>query len=224
MSAEVPNHSAICSRSSSNGIARIKVQPTCPSAPSTRYSTSTPDLAAVACASACANRARSSGCTIACQSGVADTASLSTPSPTNWRKSRQWALAEKIDCDDARTSASRRRSLFCSASLASRSAVRSRNTLTNPIASPVSSRNTISEPLAQNRSPDLRTCQRSSMPLPLSSAAAASISICRCSTSSGVKVRCSVSPSISASLQPRMRRAPSFHDVTRPCISVAMMA
>ncbi|MGY2735555.1 hypothetical protein ACVWYO_003229 [Sphingomonas sp. UYP23] len=56
------------------------------------------------------------------------------------------------------------------------------------------------------------------------SASCISVSTRPIASSSGVKTRARVWPSISASLHPRISRAPAFQAVTRPSRSVAMIA
>lgn len=88
---------------------------------------------------------------------------------------------------------------------------------------PSSSRSAIISPSAQNRVPSRFWCQRSFVPRPVASADAISVAGRPMALSSGVKMRLAGCPSISASVQPMMRRAPSFQPVTRPSRSVLMM-
>src|SRR4051812_22660133 len=89
---------------------------------------------------------------------------------------------------------------------------------------PASSFSGVSSPLAQKRSPLLRWCQRLSEANPLSYAVRRSWAGMPATTSSGVKNRSMGWPSISCSVQPSTRRAPSFQLVTRPWRFVATTA
>ncbi|CAO4133688.1 hypothetical protein OFEAOIEE_LOCUS1418 [Methylorubrum extorquens] len=82
----------------------------------------------------------------------------------------------------------------------------------------------IISPEAQKRVPSLRMCQRSSGALPASAARRFSTAGRSPARSSGVKNASTVRPSISASVQPRMRSAPVFQRVTRPWGSIATIA
>ena len=80
----------------------------------------------------------------------------------------------------------------------------------------------LSSPTAHRRLPSLRSRHPSSPP-PLPWLTASSISRLNCAPPS-VKMRASVCPSISSSVQPRIRVAPLFQLVMFPCSSVLIIA
>ncbi len=114
-------------------------------------------------------------------------------------------------------------SLACKASWARRNSVRSRRIFRKPTGWSSSFSSGIISPLAQNRVSSRRRCQRSSEARPWVSACPISRSGTPASQSSGVKKSSQRRPHISASDQPRMRRAPSFQLVTTPFRSMVMM-
>ncbi len=163
----VPNHSVTAPASSSNGTARISTHRTLPSASRARCSSRSGWRVAIAWAMAASSSGRSSGWTRSSRQPVtAGKAPSAAPAPAIGRISCQSADIAYSDCDEALTSAPRRRSLWASSLLARCCSVRSPSTLTKPRTAPSLSRRAVIAPFAQKRSPDLRCNQRSPLTPP----------------------------------------------------------